>query len=83
MAQWSRQRGPLHWLNSPRSHRSSNASNRILRISCSTPPGQSPAPDIPAWSDSKTGQITRYKFRTDDELATPMNRAGFAGGWLV
>jgi IS5 family transposase len=34
------------------------------------PPDSSLAPDIPAWSDSKTGQITRYKLRTRHELTT-------------
>jgi hypothetical protein len=56
------------WLSSPRSYRSSNASNRISRTPCSTPPGPSPAPFS---SGSKTGQITRYKIRTDHESATP------------
>ena len=44
----------------------------LRRMCCDRP---SLAPDNPAWSDSKTGQITRYKFRTDDELTTFSARA--------
>lgn len=35
------------------------------------PPSPFLAPDNPAWSDYKTGQITRYNIRTDHELTTP------------
>src|SRR5512147_478413 len=57
-----------------------DAPTTLRTASCGSPAAPPPGPfltlDIPASSDSKTGQITRYKLRTDHELATlPVCRA--------